>query len=394
MRPGTPGFVGARLRQGREARGLTASALAELIGVSRAAISQYEGKLSPSPEVMRRISSCLNLPIQWFLRPLPKRESGTIFFRCMSSATKGARLRAERKYEWLREISGFVAERVKLPPVKFPDLELPNDPTQLTSDFIEEAATQVRRFWGMQDGPISNVSWLLENNGAIVARFDLHAATLDAFSEWGKQDWRPYMVLGSHKNSACRSRFDAAHELAHLVLHRNVPKSAYTQNAAFGLMESQAHQFAGAFLLPATTLANEFVSPSLDYLLSVKQRWRVSLAAIIARLGQVGLVNEEQERRLWINLGRRKWRTSEPLDDTIECEQPRLLRRCLELIVSKGLVSPGELPFQVGLPEKDIEGLVGLPEGYFQAADRPLEIVGHHDNDRNDRMIIRLPQAN
>lgn len=43
------------------------------------------------------------------------------------------------------------------------------------------------------------------------------ADEIDAFSLW--RDDRPYIFLNTSK-SAERSRFDAAHELGHLVLHR------------------------------------------------------------------------------------------------------------------------------------------------------------------------------
>ena len=39
MKLGTPGFVGPRLREAREGRGLTAMSLAELLGITRSAIS-------------------------------------------------------------------------------------------------------------------------------------------------------------------------------------------------------------------------------------------------------------------------------------------------------------------------------------------------------------------
>ena len=45
---------------------------------------------------------------------------------------------------------------------------------------IEEIATDVRRFWNLGDGPISNVTLLLENNGAIVTRTEMGADNLDA----------------------------------------------------------------------------------------------------------------------------------------------------------------------------------------------------------------------
>src|SRR5215212_8094956 len=110
MRPGTPGFVGARLREGREARGLTATALSEILDVTRQSVSQYENEQqTPRPEVMQKIEQVLNLPPAFFSRPVVG-EPGErkIFYRSMSSATKHARARMDRRYDWLREITDYL----------------------------------------------------------------------------------------------------------------------------------------------------------------------------------------------------------------------------------------------------------------------------------------------
>lgn len=53
MRVGTPGFSGQRLREAREARGLTAISVSELAEVSVQAVYHYEsGRMSPSPDVL------------------------------------------------------------------------------------------------------------------------------------------------------------------------------------------------------------------------------------------------------------------------------------------------------------------------------------------------------
>jgi transcriptional regulator with XRE-family HTH domain len=82
MRPGSPGFVGQRLREAREARELTAVALADLIGVTRQAVSQYENGLqTPAPEVMRRITEVVRLPYHFFLAPPSPEERDLIFYQ-------------------------------------------------------------------------------------------------------------------------------------------------------------------------------------------------------------------------------------------------------------------------------------------------------------------------
>ena len=393
MRQGTPGFIGARLRQGREARGVPAIALAEIVGVTRSAMSQYEhGHQSPSPDTMRRITEALNLPVQWFLRPVAKRDDGPIFYRCMAAATKSARTRAQARYYWLKEIVLLVQQHIRMPPVQLPCFDVPDDPSKISQEMIEEFATDTRRFWGLKDGPISNVVWLLENRGCVVSRVEMHAATLDAFSEFDPTTKRPYVVLGSDKASAARSRFDAAHELAHLVLHRRIGPAALTQLESFNVLEDQAHRFAGAFLLPAESFSKEFYAPNLDSLRSMKERWRVLIAAMVMRASQLHLITEKQTRSLQSNLGRRKWRTREPLDDVLEPEHPRFLRKCFELLIERGIVPAVEIPLLVGLPPTDVEQLCGLERGYLRRAESSVSLSSDDVNaDDSDEIIIQFP---
>jgi Zn-dependent peptidase ImmA (M78 family) len=200
--------------------------------------------------------------------------------------------------------------------------------------------------------------------------------------------------LGADKASACRSRFDAAHELAHMIVHRSVPKSAYTPKEAFKLMEDQANLFASAFLLPEGTFTKECTDPTLDGLLTLKTRWRVSVGAMIMRLAKLGLVSPEQEQRLWINRSRRRWRTTEPLDDIMEPEQPRFLRRCFEVLISKGVMSAVEVPFHLGLPSRDIEQLAGLRPGYLESDEQNVTLTDDAVQEAEERArIIRFTQV-
>ena len=367
---------------------MTAVAVSDVAGVTPAAISQYEnGRQSPSPEVMRRISDSLNVPLHRFLMPYREPDSQPIFYRCLSAATKRARQRAERRYEWLKEISNYASRFVRLPDVSYPHFDLPTDPVQIDDQLIEELATGTRRFWGLKDGPISNVVWLLENKGTIVCRSPLEAATLDAFSQWPSAENRPFTVLGSDKSSACRSRHDAAHELGHMILHRFIDKRALSQNDAFGLIEKQAHRFAGAFLLPADSFSEESRLPTLDSLRSLKARWRVSIGGMISRLFVLGLISEEQQKNLRINLGRRRWRTKEPLDDSLEPERPRLLKRCFEMLLEKRVLTPHDVPIQLGLSPQDVEQLAGLNRGSLSDSAMPLKFHGEPDDEDGPSVI-------
>lgn len=366
MKAGTPGFVGGRLREAREARGLTAISLSGLLGVTRAAISSYEvAGASPHPEVMERIAQVLNLPHSFFLRPLPDPVSEPIFFRSMSTATKSARLGGLHKYVWLKEIVAYILRFVRLPVINFPKLEVPSEPRDLDYQRIEQLATGLRRFWGLGDGPISNVTLLLENNGTIVSRIELGADTLDAFSGWSPADGRPYVFQGADKESAVRSRYDTAHEVGHLILHRDIDRTRLNDPIVFRLLEDQAHRFAGAFLLPSASFADDFYIPTLDMIRSLKPKWIVSIGMMIYRAQELGFVTPEQARRLWINYNRRGWKSREPLDDTIKIEKPCLLRRAFEVLVEKGRMPRQNIISELPFNRADVEKLANLPDGYL-----------------------------
>jgi Zn-dependent peptidase ImmA (M78 family)/DNA-binding XRE family transcriptional regulator len=379
MKRGTSGFVGARLREAREARGLTAISLSEILGVTRQAVSQYENdQQTPRPEVMRKIEQSLNLPPAFFSRAMDNRPSERkIFYRSMSSATKAARTRVERRYDWLTDIVDYLKRFVAFPEVHFPSFDVPRDPNELSWEEIEDLASMTRKFWRMGEGPISNVVWLLENNGAVVARGMTGADKLDAFSEW--HVWHedhdtPYVFLGADKNTGPRSRYDAAHELGHLILHRSIDRKHITHKPTFNLIEDQAYRFASAFLLPTSAFANDFSAPSLDTFKALKSKWKVSIAMMVYWSAELGLIGEEHAQRLWKNRARRGWIRKEPLDDQLPIEKPRLLRRVFELLIDEGVQSRAEIRAALPYALSDIEELAGLPPGFLEEKPAPIAL--------------------
>ena len=364
MRPGTPGFNGSRLRSAREARGLSGAALAELVDVSRSAISQYErGIQTPSPKIVQEIANKLNLPPKYFLSLTIPNNQTPVFYRSFSAALKSARTRSQRKLDWLHEIVDQLEELVELPNVNLPKIELPDDVLAMTSDDIELIAKQTRRFWGLGDGPIGNMVQLLENNGVIVTRQFLDSLRLDAFSNWNLESGRPFVVLGSDKGSAVRSRFDAAHELAHLILHKGLSEKDLKNASRFKTIERQANEFAGAFLLPATTFLSEVFAFTPEGLLALKKHWGVSVGLMVKRSSDLGAIDSDSTRKLWMRISKRGWRKKEPFDDEILPESPNLLSKCFELLIESGIGVRDSLMARLPWHWKDIEEISSLQPG-------------------------------
>jgi Zn-dependent peptidase ImmA (M78 family)/transcriptional regulator with XRE-family HTH domain len=344
---------------------MSATSLADLLGVSPATISSYEhGRQKPPVEVVEKLASILNVSAHLFSLEPPKVQNERIFFRSMSSATKVARNRAKRRYEWLQEIAQYLSEFFDFPKLDIPDCNLPIDFCKIDSLLIEEAAAATRKYWGLPAGPAPNLVRLAESKGIVVSRGKLDAEGLDAFSQWSTSGL-PFVFLGSDKASAVRSRFDIAHEIGHLILHRHVVESALSSTKDYKIIEMQANRFASAFLLPAKDFATDLYAPTLDAFRLLKPRWKVSIGAMIKRSGDLSLVDEDQSRRLWINMNRRGWRTEEPMDDTIEPESPSLLSQCVGMMVSENFKSKNQIVSDICLSGFDIEELCGLRAGYL-----------------------------
>lgn len=365
MRIGTPGFVGARLTEARQARGLTGTDLADLIGVSPQSVSQYEhGKQSPSPEMIELISGKLNMPLAYFTRPIRHTEINPIYWRGRTTATRAARDRAEIRLVWIREILDYLAGFFDFPHLDVPKIpDLPKDFRQIDTDIIETASAYVRMHWRIPEGPMPDLLLEMENNGIVVSRIIVGAEKLDAFSQWSSVYRIPFVVLGRDKASAARQRFDAAHELAHLVLHNNVDPKRLNSAADYKILEDQAHYFASAILLPADAFINALWMPTLDGMLALKDSWKVSVGAMIKRCKSLDIIDDEGEKRLWINYNRRGWRKAEPYDIKIEKERPRLLRRSISQLISEEEQSVSQILAAIPIAPRDIEELCDIDPG-------------------------------
>ncbi len=365
----TPGFIGQKLKEAREARGLNGTALADLIGISRQSISKYEnGDQTPKPEVLEKLSGVLRVPLDYFLIPRKRTIdcSKAVFYRSMSAATLTERLRAEKRFLWLQDIVAYLVSIVDFPKTSLPDFDIPEDPEFITDELIEKTALQLRRFWNLGLGPISNMTWLLENNGIIVSCYSLESQKLDAFSQY--QFDQPYVVIGIDKYSAARARFSLGHELGHLILHKQLAPKHIKTPKTLKLIERQANRFSGAFHLPEQAFAEDFLSIDLDYFRCKKSRWKLSIAFFLQRAKDLGYVDEKKYALLQRYYSRNGWRTFEPLDDEIELEKPQLLRQAVELIIESKIHTRSEILQKLKISPDDVESICGLPSNYLSPA--------------------------
>jgi Zn-dependent peptidase ImmA (M78 family) len=196
----------------------------------------------------------------------------------------------------------------------------------------ETAAEVVRARWGLGVAPLGNLVRLLEAHGVRVFSLAADCAAVDAFSFVWHQT--PYTLVNTTKSGE-RGRFDAAHELGHLVLHSE-HRLAQGPDA-----EQEANRFAAAFLMPrASVLAQHLTGATSDRILATKQTWRVSAMALTHRLHELGLITDWGYRTACVDLARRGYRTGEP--GGIPRETSPLLATVFHAVRAEG-VSPAQI---------------------------------------------------
>lgn len=335
-----------RLQTGRELRCLTQSRLArEAGGLTPGAVSQFEnGHARPSAATLMRIAGSLDLPLSFFARhtgssgPPPK-----AFFRSLRSTSASDRGRAHARAVLVHDLTLALEEHVMLPAVDIPSIS-----NSTSRDAIERTAEKARAHFGLPAGPVENVVLCLERQGVVIARFRVEMDRVDAFSVPFEN--RPVAILGADKGHRDRSRFDAAHELGHLVLHSG--EDAGTKEG-----EVQAHQFAAAFLMPSRDIRHELPHrPDWDELLALKAKWHVSLAALLKRASTLGTLRPDLYTQAMKTMSARRWRTTEP-GDLGPPERPSLLARAVEVAAKNG-TSLEDLTAERGLPLADIRQML------------------------------------
>jgi Zn-dependent peptidase ImmA (M78 family) len=186
---------------------------------------------------------------------------------------------------------------------------------------------------------------LIESKGVSVFSM-LETNDIDAFSLW--RDDTPFVFLNTKKSSE-RSRFDAAHELGHLVLHRGVGSRGKDA-------ETEPNEFASAFLMPrSSVLANAPIFPSLSVLIGLKKQWIVSVAALTYRLHALRLIKDWHYRMLCIEIAKNGYREQEP--EPASPEMSLVLGKVFQILRSEG-VTKSDVARELKFSREDLDEVI------------------------------------
>ncbi|WP_246728044.1 helix-turn-helix domain-containing protein [Rhizobium leguminosarum] len=311
-------FDGERLRLARVAQGLTLDELGDRISATRQYLNQLEqGTKLPTEQMVAALAAAVGVTPRFFgMTTKGSVRPEQCHFRKQLTTPMSVVSQVLARGTLLDRFIDGLDRELELPKVSFPDLPAVNVAE------IEEAAEETRRAWKLGSGPVSSMTRVVENAGAVVSFFSGVSERVDALSI---DRPRPMIIRSEAKPAAVRLRFDLAHECGHLVMHRGI-------ETGDKVTESQANRFASAFLLPRSSFIHEFPRGRLlnwQAIFAMKLRWKVSAAAIIRRAFDLSVISADQYRTGYIHLSKTGQKKVERYDDEMVAEQPELLQSAM-----------------------------------------------------------------
>jgi Zn-dependent peptidase ImmA (M78 family)/DNA-binding XRE family transcriptional regulator len=310
-------IYGERIKQARELRGFTQTKLAELLKVTQSRIAQVEGEFRDvADSLIAEIAYRTELPLSYFSKaPENWLSAGSLLFRARTSISKREVTQSLRDAE---HVFGLAYSMAK-------NLELPVSLRTINGD-PKDAAIQMRALLGLSATvPIHNLIRILENAGIWVLAVPAMKGR-DAFCCWAEADGRqiPVIVI-SPDCPGDRLAMNVAHELGHLVLHKNMLGRLSPE------LEKEAFAYGAELLMPEAGIRADLRPPiSLTRVALLKPKWGVSIQALIRRSYDLNVISERQYRYLFMQLSSKGWRTTEPIP--IVPEKPRLLKKMAEVL--------------------------------------------------------------
>lgn len=321
-------MMGERLKLARKRKGMSLRALSDHLKdvVSAQAIGKYErDEMTPSSKVLIGLSKALDVPIGFLMAPMDIRLNNVEFRQVISKV--GAKDKAFVRAKVLEHVERYLMIE-EIIGVKDPGKVLPVSSKQPSSPAdVEKLACQIRDKWNLGQDPIPDMTELLEEKGFKIIMLDLphDVSGLTCLVTGRGADTIPAIVVNQSHNIE-RRRMTLAHELG----HRIIPDSWIDT-------ENVANQFAGAFLAPAEHLQREIGKRRhhLGYreLIDLKRIYRMSASALLMRLRQINVIDQNVLRRAYMTFAR-NWRKIEPepfVDASAEIPR-RMERLCLRAL--------------------------------------------------------------
>lgn len=328
-----------RFNIARKRRKFSKKELAEKLNLSLQTLSEWEtGNVTPKFENIKQLSEILNFSVDFFSgKDLPEIPLDAISFRALSKMAAPVRDAAVISCELAIYLNQWFEERFELP--KYNKIFNINDTP-------ENIANYVRKVWNITEDCIPDTIYLLEKHGIRVYSIEEHSHDVDALSTI--HNGQPFVFLNNQK-SAEHSRFDAMHELGHIIMHHGIKEKTRSH-------EVEANAFAAAMLMPKNSIIqHRYNKAILENYIQLKSIWKVSLTALIHRFAELDLISNWTYRVLMIEARKRGYDKQEP--KTIRKETSYILKKLMN-ILSEDNITIKNIADDLNLSVNDINKLM------------------------------------
>jgi Zn-dependent peptidase ImmA (M78 family)/DNA-binding XRE family transcriptional regulator len=314
----------ARIQLARNLKGILQGELSKLLGhTTQAIVSNLETeKTEFTHDHAKSISEVLNLPVSFFYKKKNFTRLSKFYYRKRNAFPASKLIPLESKIEVIRSLYTELLKSVEFQTQQLPAIRV-NDKNK-----PDQIASTLRLFLNLGEDPIPNLVGLIEKLGIPVIFLDVDS---DKFSGMTLQTDINQSIIVVNKNMPNdHKRFTIAHELGHLIMHIPFSEEAefYDNLEDLTIVEKQADQFAGAFLIPTHQAKYQFKNLTYSKLADFKVHWKVSKQAVIYRAKDAGAINETKFKTLFIELSRFGERKNEKIE--IAIDQPTLFNKIIQ----------------------------------------------------------------
>lgn len=323
----------------RESRGYTQEQVADAAGVTQGLISKAEkGVLYLGPTEVASIAKFLDYPVPLFYENGRVREARSPCLYHRKRKTLPAKiLKRINARMYLRNIN--VHKLLDGLEVEGDRMFHTFDPDEFHGSPIE-VARALRAAWRIPEGPIRNLTALIESAGGIVLMEDFGTRKLFGMSCWTTRG-HPLFFLNSTVPTA-DLRWTLAHELGHLTMHATPPDDD---------PELQADAFAGEFLAPEAFFRPDVRRLTFDGLAQLKVYWGIAMKGIIKRAEAIRAIDRQTATRLYKQHSARGYNAAEPYP--LPSEPPTLVKQALDVHLQDHGYTPAELATAVHLNARE-----------------------------------------
>ena len=322
------------------------------VAISHTTLSKHERGVSLAPMMLIEVlASIYGRSPDGFLGDQPTLTG--VRYR----ALKSVRVKDRRHFEG--EATRWIRLYLKLEEVLETPLRgkpFPAEPQEMG----RELAVRLRERLGYGNLPVPSVVRVLEKQGIRILQVASEARIDGISARFGEVG----VVALNPRVSHDRFRFNAAHELGHHLFGDTREDGGSDHDG-----DPRAHDFASHFLIPDDQVRKAFDGFSMVKLVRFKELFGVSLAAMVYRGKQLGVLKPPVYERLWREFSRLGWRTKEP--GHVQADHSTRLEELIEEAITSGRMS-----------RSSIAGFASVEASTIRA--RVLEAIGGQEPQRPD----------